>query len=335
MFAFCNKCRDMVKYTIKTIEGTAEVKGEEIKYNEKIAVCNECGEHLYVGEMMDENLDEIDKVYRREKELITIAEIEAILDKYDIGKKPLSNLLGWGEVTVTRYIDSQLPNKQYSDELYEILNNPRYMREVLEKNKSKITGIGYRKVDARLKDLDCVTSEDLEGLSKIEIVSEYIISLTGDITPLALQKILYYTQGFFSAFVEEYLFEEDCEAWAHGPVYGEIYHKYKDYRFEPIDKCDVSLDVFEKVLNGEEIEIVNSVVRNFGRYSGKMLEEMTHFEAPWREARGSLKKLDRSRQIIEKSSIKEYFEEVIESYKMINILDIKDYTIDIVGKIAI
>ena len=184
----------------------------------------------------------------------------------------------------------------------------------------------YKKVDERLKEIECVSNEDLEGLSKIEVVSEYVISLTGDITPLALQKILYYVQGLFWAFVKDYIFDEDCQAWAHGPVYGDIYHKYKDYRYEPIDKCEVSTDAFESVLNGEEIEIVNSLVRNFGRYSGKMLEEITHFETPWREARGNLKKLDRSNQVIDKNNIREYFEEVIKSYKMINILDIKDYS---------
>lgn len=47
---------------------------------------------------MDENLYEINKVYREERNLITIAEIESILEKYNIGKKSLSSLLGWKEV---------------------------------------------------------------------------------------------------------------------------------------------------------------------------------------------------------------------------------------------
>ena len=39
----------------------------------------------------------------------------------------------------------------------------------------------------------------------------------------ALQKALYYIQGFFYAFYRAFLFSEDCEAWVHGPVYRDVY----------------------------------------------------------------------------------------------------------------
>lgn len=335
MFGFCDECRDMVKYTIDTREGLSEVKGEEVKYAEKIALCNECGKEIFISEIMDENLKAIDEAYRSDKDLITIEEIEEILEKYDIGKKPLSSLLGWSDVTVTRYIDGQLPSKQYSDELYNILQNPSYTREVLEKNKDNLTDLGYRKVNDKLKAMEEVSIKDLEALSKIEIASEYIISLTGDITPLALQKLLYYVQGFYSAFIGEYIFEEDCEAWIHGPVYNQIYHKYKDYRYHPIDRYKTNVDIFKQLLTEDEMEIIKNVVSNFGRYSGKLLEEMTHYEKPWRDARVGLNSTEKSNRVIDKNSIKLYFQDVIKSYSMISILDIKDYTVDMDDKIAI
>ena len=335
MFGFCDECRDMVKYTIDRREGSSEVKGEEVKYTEKIALCKECGKEIFISEIMDENLIAIDEAYRSDKDLITIEEIEEILEKYDIGKKPLSSLLGWSDVTVTRYIDGQLPSKQYSDELYNILENPSYTREVLEKNKDNLTDLGYRKVNDKLKAMEEVSIEDFEGLSKIEIASEYIISLTGDITPLALQKLLYYVQGFYSAFIGEYIFEEDCEAWIHGPVYNQIYHKYKDYRYHPIDRYKTNVDIFKDLLTEDEMEMIKNVVSNFGRYSGKLLEEMTHYEKPWRDARVGLNSTEKSNRVIDKNGIKLYFQDVIRSYNMISILDIKDYTVDMDDKIAI
>ena len=334
MFGFCDECRDMVKYTIGTREGSSEVKGGEVKYTEKIALCKECGKEIFISEIMDENLIAIDKAYRSDKSLITIEGIEEILEKYDIGKKPLSSLLGWSEVTVTRYIDGQLPSKQYSDELYNILEDPSYMREILGKNKDVLTDVAYRKVNDKLKTIEDISIEDLEALSKIEIASEYIISLTGDITPLALQKLLYYVQGFYSTFIGEYIFEEDCEAWTHGPVYSQIYHKYKDYRYHPIDRYKTNIDIFKNLLSEDEKEIIKNVVSNFGRYSGKILEEMTHYEKPWRDARAGLNSTEKSNRVIDKESIKLYFQDVIKSYSMINILDIKDYTVDMDDKIV-
>ncbi|MCR5186573.1 MAG: DUF4065 domain-containing protein [Clostridia bacterium] len=45
---------------------------------------------------------------------------------------------------------------------------------------------------------------------------------------LALQKMLYYAQGFYKAFTNNYLFDDDCQAWTHGPVYNTIYTEYKE-----------------------------------------------------------------------------------------------------------
>jgi hypothetical protein len=45
-----------------------------------------------------------DKAFREQTKLITVPIIENILDKYDIGKRPLSLLMGWGEGTLTRYL---------------------------------------------------------------------------------------------------------------------------------------------------------------------------------------------------------------------------------------
>ena len=71
--------------------------------------------------------------------------MELILKKYDIGKRPLSLLLGWGESTLTRYLDGDIPTKQYSNTLKKILNNPDDMKDLLEKNKDNIKDVAYRK----------------------------------------------------------------------------------------------------------------------------------------------------------------------------------------------
>jgi len=53
-------------------------------------------------------------------------------------------------------------------------------------------------------------------------VSDYLISFahsTGDvITNLKLQKLLFYSQAWYLALKDDYIFEEDFQAWVHGPV---------------------------------------------------------------------------------------------------------------------
>ena len=59
------------------------------------------------------------------EEVISIPEIAAILNNYRIGKKPLAKLLGWGETTIIRYMDGDVPTKEYSDK-WDATKEPYY-----------------------------------------------------------------------------------------------------------------------------------------------------------------------------------------------------------------
>ena len=133
---FCEECNNLVDYEIKEIDEKIEIKGKEYNYKRLIGYCKKCGEEISSNEITDENLKRIDKVYRNEENIIRTEEINKILSKYKIGKKPLSKLLGWGEVTLIRYLNGDVPSKVYSDQLYKILNEEEYMSKLLEENKN-------------------------------------------------------------------------------------------------------------------------------------------------------------------------------------------------------
>ena len=322
---FCEKCDDLVDYRVKEVDEFAEIKGKKYKYKRIMGFCKNCGEEISSNELIDENLERIDKVYRNEENIITIEEIEKILNKYKIGKKPLSKLLGWGEVTLIRYLNGDVPSKIYSDQLYNILNNEEYMNELVEENKDAISEKTYKSVKNALKTLK--ESEDNSGNeTEIDVISKYIIVTGKEITPLALQKILYYAQGFYYAFFGKFLFEDDCQAWVHGPVFVDIYEKYKGFKSSNI--CiDVDYDI-EDVMTDEKKEILDAVIKYFGYYNGKALEKMSHYEIPWINARKGLLSTENSNNIISKKDIEEYFKKVKMKYDMLNILDIKKYSND-------
>lgn len=331
MLGFCEKCRDMVEYHIKEEKMTKNIKGNEIEYIGKLAFCNECDSEIFVADIRDYNLKMLDIAYREKEGLISIEEMELILERYDIGKRPLSLLLGWGEVTLTRYLDGDIPTKQYSDILKRILNNPKYMRELLEENKANVTEIAYRRCNNALLKVEGEDNITFVSEDKIDHVVKYLLVSCSDITPLALQKLLYYAQGFFKAFTGDYLFHNNCEAWVHGPVYRSIYYKYKNYGYTPIEEG--SLEYTNIELTRVEKEILDSVIRNFGCYSGKVLERMTHAEMPWSHTRIGLREDENSDRIIEKELITKYFNDIKLKHNMLNISDIKDYSTDFFNKL--
>ena len=322
---FCEKCNNWVEYEIKEVNDIVEIKGKEYKYKRIFGYCKNCGEEINSNEINDENLERIDKVYRHEENIITTEEINSILNKYKIGKKPLAKLLGWGEITLIRYLNGDTPSKVYSDQLYNILNNENYMSKLIEENKGTITKRAYNNVKDAIKKLKETTLK-CSVENEIDIIAEYIIDRGKEITPLALQKILYYAQGFYKVFFGKFLFEEDCQAWVHGPVFVDIYEKYKEFKSANI-LIDIDYDI-EDIIVDEKREILDTVIKYFGYYNGKALEKMSHYETPWINARKGLLPTENSNNIIDKKDIKEYFEKVKDKYDMLNVLDIKKYSDD-------
>lgn len=317
---FCEECRKDVNFAVedKQMEGT--IKGISYKYMGKMARCTDCQSEIYVAAVNDYNLKALYDEYRKKNNIISQEEILEISQKYGIGKRPLSLLLGWGEHTFSRYCDGDIPTKQYSEELKRIYEDPQYYNEILEKNKANLnSGTAYTKSK---KVVEKIIGKDLNQKSKIYTAIEFLLNKCEDITPLALQKLLYYVQGFYYAINEEFLFEEDCQAWVHGPVYPEVYQKYKDYRFDPIKQSSEPVDF---VLTSSEKSILDSVAKNLSCYSGKVLEEFTHSETPWSKARGNLLNFEPSTETIQKKEIGNYFKEVKEKYKMTDPDDIKLY----------
>lgn len=327
---FCIECSKKVSYSIKSELVELKIRDTTFNYIELSAVCDECGCELYIPEINDANVEAREESYRKASRLITVSEINEILEKYNIGAGPLAKLLGFGDVTINRYVNGQLPSRDHSDVLLNIKYNREEMKEALENGKDKITDVAYEKCSKKIKELD-----DLYSNNKIDLVARYFLKKGGDITPLALQKLLYYAQAFYHAIFKETLFDNDCQAWAYGPVFPEVYYKYKNYGYNPIENHFDEQDCNFNELTLKEISFLDTILSSFGCFSGMVLSKMTHSEKPWIETRGSLKPEDRSVTVIDKKLIYEYFEKIAEIYGIINSCDISNYSKDMYKKLLL
>ena len=175
-------------------------------------------------------------------------------------------------------------------------------------------------------------SDMVSGDSKLYNVVQYILSECNDITNLALQKSLYYVQGFMKAFNDIFMFEEDCEAWVHGPVYKEVYQRFSNFGYGAINE-DSEIKFDSSCFTTEEKLVIDRVIRHLACYSGKVLELFTHLEEPWVKTRGNLPRNINSNRIIEKDLIEDYFKAVCEKFNMLSPADIKSYSVEMFGRI--
>lgn len=115
----------------------------------------------------------------------------------------------------------------------------------------------------------------------IENIAAYIIKkYNGDVTPMKLQKLLYYIH-VWSLVNGKKVFSNDVLffAWKYGPVNPGIYHTYKHFGSNSItDIGDYSH------INSGDFDFINFILDSYFPYNAITLSQTTHSEAPWIES---------------------------------------------------
>lgn len=132
------------------------------------------------------------------------------------------------------------------------------------------------------------------------------------ITHLKLQKLIYYAQAWSLALPSRGypLFDEDMQAWAHGPVAESVFQEHRGGGWDALPAPDGVPEVPD-----EDREHLSEILAVFGEYSAKQLERMTHNEAPWLEARGDLPPEARSNAVISKDRMAGFYRDLYERAK--------------------
>lgn len=79
-------------------------------------------------------------------------EIEALMSLYHLGKAPLSYALGFGEVTITRYLQGSTPHPDYAQVIHSALCDIDYMMDLVNSNHEKM-GPAFKKAINRCLEL--------------------------------------------------------------------------------------------------------------------------------------------------------------------------------------
>lgn len=326
---FCIECRKETEYLLQKKDIVKTIRDKAYTFSITVAVCAECGEEMSIPGLIDKNVQEVDKQYREVEGLVTIEDIEKLMIIYKIGKAPLSLALGFGEVTIPRYLEGQVPSKEYSDIVKAALASPAYMKQKLIENREKLTDTAYKKaVDA---------ADSIESLfsvsDKMLRVIAYVFKKLEEVTPLMLQKLLYFIQGVYSVLYGKPIYAEDCRAWIHGPVYPEVYDLFRDFKYNPIDDARFALlERNEDALTDDERKAVDLVINTFGMYGGKVLEKITHNEDPWIEARKGYGDSIPSSELLPKDRIKKYYIAVDQKYGIDSEAGLRAYIHDMLAK---
>lgn len=121
------------------------------------------------------------------------------------------------------------------------------------------------------------------------------------ISNLKMQKLVYYAYGFYYGLYHQPLFEDEIQAWPHGPVILSLQQKYHTYGNSsiPFNPETSTPTAFSE----EQEDFLQDIYWEFSQYSAWKLADMTHDEAPWEKARANT-----TSTIIPAESIHSYFQ---------------------------
>lgn len=135
-------------------------------------------------------------------------------------------------------------------------------------------------------------------------VAKYVLEKKQSMTTMKLQKLVYYCQAWSLGWDEVPLFKEDFQAWANGPVCPTLFARHKGHFV--VDETFLK-DYPDHTFSKDEIETMDTVLEYYGDKEPQWLSELTHKEAPWRNARKGYADGEHCSKIITKESMQEYY----------------------------
>ena len=247
-------------------------------------------------------------------------ELQAMLERYKIGKKPLARLLGWGETALIIYGKDGFSDNGYSAILHEINDNPAVYAEILMNNRDRISSIAYRKSFEAVCAIFPLDSIGEAALYVNEYLSENAAEYNDDgISLLRLETILFWSQVISLCLYGKPLFDEDYHPLKNCLPYRSVEDRTVRYG------CIRPLELYPKdnllAPTTEEREILSVVGDIFSWYGSKALAGLQ--EAEYHRLCGP--RSEKKRRSASVDILRKCYNEVFEQAKVRKLKDFEGY----------
>jgi len=308
---FCNKVHLLEKRKRLT---QSLVKDEIVDFEEIYYLCplsdDEENEFVPAG-IMDENLLKARNSYRKKKGLLTSDEISSIRSYYGLTQSDFSAMLGWGDITVTRYETKTIQDETYDSIMRMVRDNPMFALECINKHRDKFAPEKYsrirKSITTKIEEIgsyylkkqeisslyvNYVEETDSNGYKQLDIVKVsnvigYFAQFIDNLYKVKLMKLLWYADSIFYGRHGKSM---TGLVYCHMPlgalpiaydeiislptvkVVEEIVNDCECYRIQP--KSEVNISEFSL----EELDVLQVVAKQFKNYKSKEIIEYMHKE---------------------------------------------------------
>ena len=138
-----------------------------------------------------------------------------------------------------------------------------------------------------------------------EYLAAYAVKKGYFMNQTKLQKLLYILYGAYMTQYEEFLVDEQPQAWPYGPVFPRVQKKFA--KVDNLAYANIESDDYETIRENQRLQsLIDSVLHTFGEWTAQALSAWSHKQgSPWAVALTNNGM--RFSAIISSESIKEYF----------------------------
>lgn len=194
---FCPNCEEFTDVKLETRKHVLNVRGEPIEIEGEVVICQACRAKIFDEELDSRNLEKAYAAYREKHKLLSPDEIRTTREKYGLGQRALSRLLGWGEITIHRYENGAIQDKVHDGTL-RLIEDPQNMKKIFEANQSKLTSYAAARLEERIASFLQEDKEQVFHISLQRLLSYPHSDLTSGFREYDLEKfknmILYLTK---------------------------------------------------------------------------------------------------------------------------------------------
>jgi putative zinc finger/helix-turn-helix YgiT family protein len=131
MKGICPNCEKETELNFFNTIEEISVRGEAIPVNVEYFKCNECGSEFRDPISKNDPLETAYQEYRQRHGMLQPKKIRALREQYGLTQQEMSNLLGWGGATLSRYENGALQDEAH-ETILRLIQEPHNLLELIE-----------------------------------------------------------------------------------------------------------------------------------------------------------------------------------------------------------
>lgn len=308
---FCHLCDRDNEFETRDGEFIYTVRNENFVVKGNRAFCKvHSQEELFHKEYDSENQNKAFQLYREKHGIIAPEEIKKLRDKYKLNQREFSQLLGFGEITISRYERGSLPTLA-QNQIIKDSANPNKMLELLEKNSERIGKLKSKELKKILDEFLQSNEYEKEIVDEIREIFHYEPDIYSGYKSFdfekfsnmvwffskkdrpyltKLNKLMFYADYYF---FKEYKFSLSGAKYIrdyYGPVpekFSTLYDNIKEIEIIENERGSFTSALInkseEEIFNEQELEILNFVYERFKNMYANEIKDFSHEEKCWIE----------------------------------------------------